>query len=334
MKSRIIDAAAFTTGAILVFLQGGPSGDWPWPLRLTLSLSSPGFLIGVPLLWLLGTTGLTSIGFFFLVVMLVNGVIFWLVAYLVRNARHGRRVALVALVLGLGAWTTWAAVTMVQAWPRPEVLAPVVLDSPFAGRWDGDERKAHCHITLVFHPRADSTLDGYFYINDYEMQAPENGHWSSKSLHFEHFSDDYNGHLDGRSLTMVVPVWGGRDTTLLHFVSADTSRPARATLVAAGPTGRWEGVFHAPTGDRAAVLIFRARTDGKLLGSFTANGAELGPLFGSWWGDTLHFSAAQTSYRARFDSTTMAVQSTTNERDRSIELRFVSHDTSYAAEGP
>ena len=65
MKSRLIDAAAFIIGVIAAFMQGGGVADFAWPVRLALSLLGPGYLVGLPLLYLVSAIGLGSFGFFF-----------------------------------------------------------------------------------------------------------------------------------------------------------------------------------------------------------------------------------------------------------------------------
>src|SRR6266581_614411 len=91
MKSRLIDVAAFVIGAIVAFMVGGPADDFPWPIRLAFSLLSPGYIVGLPLSYLVGALGLGSLGFFFLAGILVNGLIFGLASHLVRKSMKGER---------------------------------------------------------------------------------------------------------------------------------------------------------------------------------------------------------------------------------------------------
>ena len=166
MKSRLIDAAAFIIGVIAAFMQGGGVADFAWPVRLALSLLGPGYLVGLPLLYLVSAIGLGSFGFFFLVGILVNGLIFGLTSYLIRKALRGQRVARIALAIGMATWIIWGAVYTIQAWPWPERHAPVDIKSPLAGRWNGvlHAPRGDRFVNLVCHPHTDGTLDGYLYV--------------------------------------------------------------------------------------------------------------------------------------------------------------------------
>jgi hypothetical protein len=228
MKSRLIDAAAFVIGGIAAFMQGGATADFPWPIRLALSLLCPGYIVGFPLLFLVGAIGLGSLSFFFLVGMLVNGLIFGLASYLIRKAMNGQRVARLALAVGMGVWITWGAVNTISAWPRPDHPAPVDLSSPLAGRWNGvlHAQRGDRSIVLVCHPRADSTLDGYLYVHGGDMGPFENGVYARDSLRFEIVGFDYRAHFDHSKMAMVITVSGKRSEAELRFASADTTRPA------------------------------------------------------------------------------------------------------------
>lgn len=335
MKARLIDAAAFVIGTIPAFMLGGLTGDVPWPVRLALSLVSPGYVVGLPLCYLVGAIGLFSFRFFFLVAVLANGLIFALASYLIRNALKGQRPARLALSLGMGSWITWGVVWGVNAMRAEPPPAPVNLASPLAGRWEGvlHAPRGDCPITLVCHPRADSTLDGYLYVRGGDMGPFENGVYARDSLHFGIIGFEYSAHFDGTAMAMVASVARSSDRAELRFVSADTSRPAPASVDLASPlAGRWDGMLHAPSGDRPITLVYHPRTDGTLEGYFYSGGAELGRLWdGGWSGDSLHFRLERIPYRAHFDRTTMALEWSIEGNSRSMELRFVGADTSRPA---
>ena len=138
MKSRLIDAAAFVIGAIAAFMQGGAMGDSPWPIRLALTILGPGYFVGFPLVFLVGAIGLASLGFFFLVSILVNGLIFGLTSYLIQKVHQeasGRPESPWPLAWASG--SPGAPRYTISSWPWPEHVAPVDLSSPLAGRWKG-----------------------------------------------------------------------------------------------------------------------------------------------------------------------------------------------------
>jgi hypothetical protein len=229
MTPRRIDAAAFVMGMIPAFLQGGLMDDSPWPVRLALNLLCPGFLIGLPILQVVNWIGLPSIGFYFLVSILVNGLIFGLASHLIRHARKGQRLPRLSLALGMGAWVIWGVISTGIAWPRPEPpLARVDLASPLAGRWEGGRHAARGDpsVTLVCHPRADSTLGGYLYVSGHDMGSFENGVYARDSLCFEIVGFRQAAHFDSTTMAMVISVGGFNDAAELRRVSADTTRPA------------------------------------------------------------------------------------------------------------
>jgi hypothetical protein len=331
VKSRLIDAAAFAIGMVPAFLVGWHTDDFPWLLRLAMGVLSPGYFLGIPALWLMGAIGLSSIGFFFFVSIVVNGQIGWLTSYLVRNSLRGQRAARVALGLGIGVWMTWAIVYSVQAWPRPERIAPLAVASPLAGRWDGvlHGTRGDRHVTLVCHPRADSTLGGYLYVHGWDMGPFDEGTYAGDSLAISIVGYEYHAHVHGTSMDMRVDVGRMSNAAELQFVSADTSRPARANVDLGSPlAGRWDGVLHAPSMDRAIALVFQPRTDGTLEGYFYSNGAELGRLQdGDWAADSLQFRLERIPYKAYFNSTTMSMTWVIEGTPRTIELHRESADT-------
>jgi len=338
MKSRLIDAAAFVIGVIAALMQGGAAGDFAWPIRLALSLLGPGYFAGLPLFFLVGAIGLGSFGFFFLVGILFNGLIFGLASYLIRKAMEGQRVARIALTIGMGVWITWGAVYAISWWPRSDHLAPVDLSSPLAGRWNGvlHARRGDRSIALVCHPRADSTLDGYLYVHGWDMGPFENGVYARDSLHFEIVGYDHSAHFDHAKMAMVITVSGMRSEAELRFVSADTTRPAPAPVDLASPlAGRWNGVLPVRSGDRTVVLICHPHTDQALDGYLYING------MGMWWfeegvwaADSLHFEIQGFRYSAHFDTTTMAMERSGKGMNQSIALRFVGADTTRPAIHP
>jgi hypothetical protein len=332
MKSRLIDAAAFVIGAILAFMQGGAATDYPW-LTVAHTILCPGYVVGLPLFFLVGAIGLASFGFFFFLSILVNGLIFGLASYLIRNALKGQRAARLALALGMGVWITWGVVWTVQAWPKPP--APVILASPLAGRWNGvlHAPRGDRSMVLVCHPRADSTLDGYLYVHGWDMGPFENGVYARDSLHFEIVGYNYSAHFDSTAMAMVVTVSGMSNEAEFRFASADTSRPAPAPVDFASPlAGRWDGVLRVQRGDIPAVLICHPRTDTVLDGYLYITGMDVGRLEqGIWAPDSLHFEVERFQYSARFDSTTMAVARSGNGLSQTMALRYVGADTTRPA---
>jgi hypothetical protein len=338
MKSRLIDAAAFLIGAIAVFMQGGVIADSPWPIRLALTILSPGYLVGFPIVFLAGAIGLASLSFFFLVSILVNGLIFGLTSYLIRNSIKGQRVARVALAIGMGVWITWGAKYTIGFWPWPERVVPVDLSSPIAGRWKGvfHSQSGDLSIVLVCHPHADSTLDGYIYIHGWDMGPFENGVYTRDSLRFEIIGTDYGAHFDNGKMTLVIRDSGQSNGADLRFVSADTTRPPPAPVDLASPlTGRWDGVLTVRSGDRPVVLICHPYTDQVLNGYLYISGMDMGEfLQGVWIADSLRFWAAGFQHKARFDSTTMIMERSGKGMHQSISLRFVGADTTRPAIHP
>ena len=335
MKSRLIDAAAFVIGVIAAFMQGG---DFAWPIRLALSLLGPGYFVGLPLSFLVSAIGLGSMGFFFLVGILVNGLIFGLASYLIRKTMKGQRVARIALAVGMGVWITWGAVYAFSSWPWPDHIAPVDLSSPLAGRWKGvlHAERGDPSIVLVCHPHADSTLDGYLYVHGWDMGPFENGVYARDSLHFGAIGSDYSAHFDNTKMAMVITISGKSDEAEFRFVSADTSRPAPAPVDHASPlAGRWDGVLPARTRDYPVVLICHPRTDQTLDGYLYLNGMDVGRFEeGVWAADSLHFEIEGFRYSAHLDSTTMTMQRTGKGLNHSIALRFVGADTTRLAIPP
>ena len=227
MKSRLIDAGAFVIGAILAFMIVGPA-DVPWPVRLALTLLSPGYYVGLPIVFIVAAVGLPSIAFYFLVGVLTNGLIFALASSLIRNARKGQRRARLVLALGMATWVIWGVVWTVQSWPWPERVAPVDLASSLAGRWTGvlHAPRGDPTVILVCHPRTDHTLDGYLYVDGHDMGPFGEGVYGGDSLSFGMVGFEYRAHVTGKTMGMVTTVSGIRDSMGLQFVSADTSRPA------------------------------------------------------------------------------------------------------------
>ncbi len=336
MKSRLIDAAAFVIGAIAAFMQGGAAGDFAWPIRLALTLLCPGYYAGLPLLFLVGAMGLGSFGFFFLLGILFNGLIFGLASYLIRHAMQGQRVARIALAIGMGVWITWGAAYAISSLPRPP--APVDLSSPLAGRWNGvlHAPRGDRSIVLVCHPRADSTLDGYLYVHGFDMGPFEDGVYARDSLHFGIAGYDYSAHFDHTKMTMVIRVSGKSNGAELRFVSADTTRPAPAPVdFASRLAGRWDGVLPVRSRDLPVVLICHPRTDQVLDGYLYITGMDIGRLEqGAWAADSLHFEVEGFQYSARFDSTTMVVARSGKGLNQSIALQFVGADTTRPALQP
>lgn len=335
MKSRLIDAAAFVIGAIAAFLLVGATADFTWPIRLALSLLCPGYFVGFPLLLLVGALGLGSLGFYFLVGILVNGLIFGLASYLIRRAMNGERVARIALTIGMGVWITWGAVYAISSWPPADHPAPVDLSSPLAGRWNGvlHAKRGDRSIVLVCHPRADSTLDGYLYVHGWDMGPFENGVYARDSLHFAIVGYNHSAHFDNAKMAMVITVSGMRSEAELRFVSADTTRPAPAPVdLALPPAGRWDGVLSVRSGDRTVVLICHPRTDHVLDGYLYITGMGIGRFErGVWAADSLQFEIEGFRYSAHFDSTTMAMERSGRGLNQSIALGFVGADTTRPA---
>ena len=339
MKSRLIDAAAFVIGAIAAYVQGGPTADFPWPIRLALSLLCPGYIVGFPLAFLLGAIGLGSLSFFFLVGILVNGLIFGLASYLIRMAMKGQRVARRALAIGMGVWVTWGAVFAISFWPWPGPRpAPINFSSPLAGRWNGvlHAPLGDRSIVLVCHPRADSTLDGYLYVHGWDKGPFENGVYARDSLNFQIVGFDYSAHFDNSKMAMVVTVARKSNVAELRFVSADTTRPAPAPVdLASPPAGRWDGVLAVRSGGYPVVLICHPRTDQTLDGYLYITGMDMGLLKeGVWAADSLHFEIEGFRYNAHFDSTRMAMGRSGKGMNQSIALRFVGADTTRPAIQP
>ena len=335
MKARLIDAGGFVIGVIAACMQGGFVDEFPWPIRLALSLLAPGYFAGLPLVYLAGALGLGSLSFFFIVGTLVNGLIFGLAAHLIRKAMQGQRVSRIALAIFMGVWIAGGAVYVIKAWPWPEHLAPVDLSSPLAGRWKGvyHGQRGDRSIVLICHPRADSTLDGYLYIHDWDMGSLENGVYVRDSLHFEIIGSDYNAHFNHGEMAMVSTGGGMSDRAELRFVSADTSRPAPAPVDLASPlAGRWEGVLPVRSGNRPVVLICHPHTDQALDGYLYITGMDMGQFVeGVWAADSLHFEIEEFQYRAHFDRTTMTMARSGKGINQSIALRFVGADTTRPA---
>ncbi len=335
MKSRLIDAAAFVIGVIVALIQGGAADDFVWPIRLALSLLCPGYYVGLPLFFLVGAIGLGSIGFFFVVGILVNGLIFGLASYLIQRAIKGHRVARIALTIGVGVWITWGAVYTISAWPWPEHLAPVDLSSPLAGRWKGvlHAPRGDRSVVLVCHPRADSTLDGYLYVHGRDMGPIENGVYAGDSLHFGELGYDYNAHFDHTKMAIVITVSGKSNGAELRFVSADTSRPAPAPVDLASPlAGRWDGALWVRAGGYPTVLICHPHTDQTLDGYLYINGLDIVRFEqGDWASDSLHFEVDGFRYSAHFHRMTMAMERSGKGLNQSMALRFVDADTTRPA---
>jgi hypothetical protein len=319
-------------------MQVSALGDIPWPVRLFLILLCPGYIVGLPLFYLVGAIGLASFGFLFLVGILANGLIFGLASYLIRRSIRGERVARLVLTIGTGVWITWGTVTTFGAWPWPEHLAPVDLSSPLAGRWNGvlHAERGDRSIVLVCHPRADSTLDGYLYVHDWDMGSFENGVHAGDSLHFEIVGFNYSAHFDHGRMAMVTTVSGMSNVAELQFVSADTSRPAPAAVDLTSPlAGRWDGVLSATRRDYPVVLVCHPHLDQVLDGYLYIPGMGMGRFEGgSWAAESLRFEIDGFRYNGRFDSTTMAVGRLGRGLDQSMALRFVGTDTTRPAIPP
>ena len=338
MKARLIDAAAFLVGAFVAFAQTGLSGEMPWPIRLLLNVLCPGYLVGLPLLYLIGAMGLASLGFFFLLGMLVNGLVFGLASYLIRKTMHGERLARLVLTLGMSLWIGWGTVSTFGAWPWPERPAPVDLSSPLAGRWRGvlHGKRGDRSIVLVCHPHPDSTLDGYLYVHGWDMGPFENGVYAGDSLYFENTSYYHSAHFDRTKMAMVTTVSNLRSEAELQFVSADTSRPPPAPVdLTLPPAGRWDGVLTTARGDYPVVLVCHPHADQVLEGYLYIHGMGMGRFGGGTWpADSVHFELDNFRYNARFDSTTMTMGRTGRGLEQSMALRFVTADTSRPAIPP
>ena len=231
MQWRFIDGAAFVVGLIPPFLQGGLVDSLPWPVRLVLNVLSPGFFVGFAIFQLVGWIGLASISFLFLVSIFGNGLIFGLASYLIRHALEGQRRARITLTIGTSGWVIWGVVWTATAVSRLEPPpARVDLASPLAGRWNGvlHGDRGEVPITLVCHPRVDSTLGGYIYVNDADMGPFEEAVYARDSLYFEIVGFKYAAHFDTTGMALVVSVAGTSNAAELRRVSADTTRPATA----------------------------------------------------------------------------------------------------------
>lgn len=332
MKSRLIDAAAFAIGLIPAYLAAGRVDEFPWMLRLVFTVLSPGYFVGIPFVQIIGMIGLFSFGFFFFVAIVVNGLIYGLVSYLARNALKGRRAARLVLGLGMGIWITWGAVYTVQAWPWPERFAPVVLASPLTGRWEGvfHGMRGDRHVTLVCHPRADSTLDGYLYIHGHDLGSFDEATYAGDSIFISIIGTEYRARFEGSRMNMTASSGGHSQAAELQFVSADTTRPGRAPIDHETPLfGRWDGVYHGPAGrDHPITLVFQPRTDGTLQLYFYSSGNENQGVWNeSWSADSVQFRLGRIPYRARFDDTAMALEWVIEGNTRSMELSRASSDT-------
>ena len=338
MKARLIDAAAFAIGMVAACLAAGRVDEFPWLLRIFLTVLSPGYFLGLPIVFLVGWIGLFSFGFVFFVAILFNGLVYGLTSFLIRNALKGQRAARLVLISGTVSWIIWGAAYTVQAWPWPEKVAPLVLASPAAGRWEGvlHAPRGNRHVTLVCHPRADSTLDGYLYVHGEDMGPFEEGTYTPDSLSFGIVGFEYRARYDRKRMLMTSTVSGISDSAELQFVSADTSRPAPAAVDFESPlAGRWDGVMHAPSGNRAINLVFHPRTDGTLRVHFYSDSVEQGRIWDeAWSGDSLRFRLERIPYHAHFDSTAMSLEWVIVGKTRSMELRRVGPDTTGLARPP
>jgi len=183
---------------------------------------------------------------------------------------------------------------------------------------------------LVCHPRADSTLDGYFYVHGGDMGPIEDGVYARDSLHFGVIGCDYGAHFDNGKMAMVITDEGMRSKAEFRFVSADTARPPPAPVdLASRPTGRWEGALWVQgRGGYPTVLICQPHTDHLVDGYLYISGLDIVRFErGDWAADSLLFEVDGFQYSAHFDRTTMAMERSGKGLSQSMTLRFVDADT-------
>ena len=219
---------AFVVGAVVPLMVLQFLG--PWPLSVLIMAVCPGGPMATPLVryFPLGE-GLDGAIFGLAVLSaLINGLIYSLGWYLARIARAGTRAALVPLIVGVGVWGAWCIHWGLENRPKPvPPPAPVDLASPLAGRWEGVIHGARGDVPtiLVFHPRTDGTLDGFFYVRGYFLGELREGAYAGDSLHFEHSSFYHQGRVAGTELS-IEEIGGGASRMSLRFVTRDTTRLA------------------------------------------------------------------------------------------------------------
>jgi hypothetical protein len=226
MKPRLGDAVGFAIGAIGAFVMVHPWPGIPPVLWMGLLFLCPGIFLAFFVIALAPSPGLSGLTWVFWLGPVLNGLVFATSWRLTRSAVQGRRLTVLALVIGLASWITWFAVWSVQNWPTPEPpIAPVDLASPLAGRWQGvlhtsqDDRP----VFMICHPRTDGTLDGFLSINGGEIEVFDEGTCTGDSLYFSIIGYHYSGHRDSTRLSMRIEIYGVSQPMDLTFVSADTS---------------------------------------------------------------------------------------------------------------
>ena len=111
--------------------------------------------------------------------------------------------------------------------------------------------------------------------------------------------------------------------------------PPKPVDLSSSLAGRWEGVAHGARGDRAVILVLHPRTDGTLDGFLYESGYLFGPFYrGGFVGDSVHFDVGSLEQRGRRDGDRMTLESTMSGSSQTMELRFVSADTSRLALPP
>jgi hypothetical protein len=153
--------------------------------------------------------------------------------------KHGlggtkREWALIPVILGVGVLASWlvqlslvASQPADPAEPTEPPPPPVDLGSPLAGRWEGvwHAKRRDPPAILVLHPRFDSSLDGFLYVNGSDRGRFGEGTYTLDSLYFEDmWMLRYAGRYEGGE--MVVERGRGRSHVMMELrrVSPDTTR--------------------------------------------------------------------------------------------------------------
>jgi hypothetical protein len=231
LKLRLGGVAAFVLGAAIAAVHAALFSDGRGLVSQALFFLCPGWVTAAYLLGFHVLHGTPVPGFswnLFLISAGLNGLYYAVGWLLTRIGLRRERMVLIPVILGLGMLGSlsvqWAMVASQPPEPPPP---PVDLSSPLAGRWAGVSHapRGNPPVILVFHPRVDSTLAGFLYINGYDFGSIEEGTFTPDAVHFRDRSFFYyDGRYEGGQMVIEQTVGGSRIGMELSFVSPDTTR--------------------------------------------------------------------------------------------------------------